>query len=366
MHGRRWMVATTAAVVAVIAALGVSASGHTAGRRPIRNVQARTSATSIDVWQPPTDMPATASAPADTAAPASGDVAIPPAPDQFDAPAPVPSPGGCRVTSPAPPGGGVWSVVVGVNDYPGTRFDLTSAVNDARDVDLTLQRFGVPGDHRLLLLDGQATGCAVRAGLDWLVNQASPDATVVFFFAGHARKLAPTTESLIASDADALTDVDLAGHLSGLRAAHTWLGIATCYAAGFNELLAPGRVLTAASAADQLAYENDAFHRSYLVEYLVHRAMLGGQAASSVEASFGWAAAALQRDFPDRVPVMLDASSSPVDVHEPGAPRPSPSTQSRSGSPPPRSPSRPPQNTTTTAPPPRNGCSQLSKAFGCR
>jgi len=50
--------------------------------------------------------------------------------------------------------------------------------------------------------------------------------------------------------------------------------MAACYGGGFTELMAPGRILTAAADANSLAYENESFGRSYLDEYLIHQALL--------------------------------------------------------------------------------------------
>src|SRR5207249_2815374 len=41
-----------------------------------------------------------------------------------------------------PKEGGVWAVVVGIDDYPGTDADLKAAVADARDVDSALAAYG--------------------------------------------------------------------------------------------------------------------------------------------------------------------------------------------------------------------------------
>jgi hypothetical protein len=47
-----------------------------------------------------------------------------------------------------------------------------------------------------------------------------------------------------------------------------WITLATRFAGGFTELLAPGRVLTAASPDGQLAYESRTLAHSYLVAAL--------------------------------------------------------------------------------------------------
>ena len=96
-----------------------------------------------------------------------------------------------KVLQPAagPRDGGVWALMVGIDDYPGTDADLNAGTADAREVDAALAAYGVPGQHRLLLLDHQATADNIRAGLAWLAGRASSDATVVFFYSGHVRQV---------------------------------------------------------------------------------------------------------------------------------------------------------------------------------
>jgi len=219
-----------------------------------------------------------------------------------------------------PKEGGVWAVIVGIDDYPGTDSDLKAAVADARDVDSALAAYGVPASHRLLLLDKQATGDNVRAGLTWLTGRAAAESTAVFFYSGHVRKVAGDPshdgkyidEAIVGADGDNVYSGQVAGILRSLEARSAWLGIAACYGGGFDDALAPGRVLTAAAGENDVAYENSSLGHSYLVEYMVRRAMLQGKAAGSVQDAFAWARAQIAHDYPNRQPVIIDRSRGPV------------------------------------------------------
>ena len=270
---------------------------------------------------------------------------------------------------------GVYALVIGINDYPGTDHDLRSAVADADVMVRSLGRFNVPQSNILELVDGQATSAAIANGINWLVSSAGPDSTAVFFYSGHARKLAPTTEAIVGSDGVAITDVSLASMFAPLQAPDAWFVIAACYGGGFDELVQPGRILTAAADSNSLAWENDSFGLSYLGEYLVRRGLLQGRAGgATVQQAFAWAQASIQREAPNRALTELDAATSPISldgvvrttvppigpVPSAAAPTPSaPAPPSPAISPPSTVPPRP--TPTPIAPPP---CQNLLR-LGC-
>lgn len=245
-----------------------------------------------------------------------GDAVIAPPPEAFGEPpppAPPPPPALRERFRNVVPEGGTWAVLIGINDYPGSGHDLRSAVNDVGDVDEALARMGVPGSRRLLIRDGQATADVIRTAAEWLVAHAAPDATAVFFYAGHVRKVG-SSEAIVASDGRVVLDRELGEQMSRLRAHKAWFGIAACYGGGFTELMGPGRILTAAAAANRLAYENLDFGRSYMVEYMIRRGWLGQQAGMTVEEAFEYARRELSASYPDRVPVQIDRVDGLLDL----------------------------------------------------
>ena len=157
--------------------------------------------------------------------------------------------------------GSVFALIVGINDYPGTQYDLGAAVADANTVNEALAKFGVPAGNRVVLRDGQVPPRQLVAAVRALVQRAGPGSTIVFAYSGHVRKLDSDTEAIITAEGGVLTDQQLASLLAPSRAANMWLLLATCYAGGFTELLGPGRILTAAAGANSLAYESPALQR---------------------------------------------------------------------------------------------------------
>jgi hypothetical protein len=252
--------------------------------------------------------PATASGPGE-----DGDAVIAPPPERFEGPPAPPGPPPEQLTAPPPASqDGVWAVVVGIDDYPGRSADLDYAVADADAVDLALAGFGVSSDRRLVLRDGQATRNRVLDAMAWLVERAGPEATAVVFFAGHVRDLGGGTQAMITAEGAIITDSELAVRLGALSARHTWIVMAACYGGGFTEVLAPGRVLTAAADAGSLAYENRDIGGSYLVHHMVREGWLQGLAGPSVQEAFEYADRALAASRPDRRGVQLDHAGEPI------------------------------------------------------
>jgi hypothetical protein len=195
----------------------------------------------------------------------------------------------------------VWAVVIGIDDYPGTRSDLRAARADAADLVAALVRFGVPGNQIRPMYDRAATIDEVLEAVDWLVENAGPDDTAVFLYAGHVRDLGGGTEAVVTADAGWITDWFLADRFAGLASRDAWFVLATCYGGGFDELLAPGRVLTAAAGPGQLAYENDVYQRSYLAEFVLRRGLLEGAAGDpTVQAAVAYGSQMLAEHHPER------------------------------------------------------------------
>jgi len=195
----------------------------------------------------------------------------------------------------------VWAVVIGIDDYPGTRSDLRAATADAGDLVTALLQYGVPASHIRPVYDGAASIDGVLAALDWLVANAGREDSAVLLYAGHVRDLGRGTEAIVTADNGWIADWFLAERLAPLAARDAWLVIAGCYGGGFDELLGAGRVLTAAAGPGELAYENDGYGRSYLAEFVLRRALVEGAAGEpTVQAAVDWGMRQLAEQHPDR------------------------------------------------------------------
>jgi hypothetical protein len=218
-------------------------------------------------------------------------------------------------------GQGTWAVVIGINDYPGTENDLRSATNDADDVSQALRILGVGNDHILNLRDGQVTSATLLRSVSWLAGHAGADSVAGFFYAGHVRKTPYGQEEIVTADGSAVSDTDLARALDRVQATRSWVAIAACYGLGFDEVMKPGRVLTAAAGRNSMAYENSAIGRSYMVEYMIRQGMIQGRASATVQSAFNYAVDRISREHPGREPVQIDNSNGALDLRPPNANR---------------------------------------------
>jgi len=281
---------------------------------------------------PPTSTPPPAPAPVERPIQAPDEPAVPDAPGAFavggdgaatlDALALPPPPERPPVEQGAvtPYSIKVYGVVIGINDYPGDGADLRGAVADATDMTDAMAMYGVPESNVTELVDATATANNIVTALRWLVANTAPDSTAVVFYAGHVRKLSDQTEAIVASDGTVIPDWFLARQLSSLPAKKVWIVMATCYGGGFTELLAPGRVLTAAADANSIAYENASFGRSYLDEFLVHQALLEhGAPVPTAQSAFAYAQSRLQQQYPNRTLTQFDESTEQISLD--GVPR---------------------------------------------
>jgi metacaspase-1 len=141
------------------------------------------------------------------------------------------------------------ALVVGVADYLHVSKLPNNVLDDARDVaDLLRARDygGYPSANVEILLDGQATLEGIRMALGRLVQSASDDDTVIFFFSGHGARVengSDAGEYLLAVDSDvnnpggtALKGDEVTATLKTIKAKRLVVLLDACHSAGTADL----------------------------------------------------------------------------------------------------------------------------------
>lgn len=178
------------------------------------------------------------------------------------------------------PKGERYAIIIGINDYPGPDsvlaggLDLFYAVNDAQAVSNML--VGVEGykpQNIIMLTDRDATKSGILNQISALKKKVKSNDEVVFYFSGHSAKYSGKAvpafsrfgdkvgmlvwaNDLNESNPVVLWDRELKAAFDGFRTDRIVFGFDCCYAGGFNELAAPGRiVLMAADGQDGISAE---------------------------------------------------------------------------------------------------------------
>ncbi len=171
-----------------------------------------------------------------TSAGAPGAVAMPSTPGRPGTPS---TPG-----APLTGGSRVWTVSVGISDYPGSANDLPECANDAVKIAEALRNQGLTAsDREFVLTDSNATRAGVRAALARVASNIQPGDAFVFFYSGHGgqtraaraddpNELDGLDEYIVLYDGNLLDD-ELGTLLSAIHARTTLVALDACFAGGF-------------------------------------------------------------------------------------------------------------------------------------
>lgn len=189
------------------------------------------------------------------------------------------------------------ALIVGVSQYEGPTVPTLGGAGDAAATrDLLLDR-GWADDNIRMLVDGDATAANIRAGLEWLASNSTPDSFSVFHYSGHTKQQAlpgdPSGdeefhEFLWSVDNQFISDREFAASMQQLEG-QAWVDVADCEAAGFDDgISSPNRLFTAASQETEKAYEVASSGRS-VFNQLMTNALAQGE---SIQHAFANAATA--------------------------------------------------------------------------
>ncbi len=175
-----------------------------------------------------------------------------------------------------------WAVIIGVADYQNLEpqpvfpsawetYDLSYSDDSARRLEMELTpKCGA--DHVRVLLDSIASKAGVESAiLDWLAPNEDSDDTVLVYFSGHgnAEYLCPW-DSLDWSDSNDISYSTFDGWLDVLDSQRVGIVLESCESGGYGaHLEESGRVVIAASDADESAWAYGALESGVLSYYLV-------------------------------------------------------------------------------------------------
>ncbi|MGZ6791851.1 MAG: caspase family protein, partial [Mycobacteriales bacterium] len=170
-----------------------------------------------------------------------------------------------------------YAFLVGVTRYRKPTHDTIAGANDAAFVRASLLADGWLPQNIRVVTNEQATGAAIRAGLDWLAGKSVPGTFTLFHFSGHVKQ-EYGHEKLWPYDRDFVPDTTVASVL-GRGTGKLWVDVAGCESGGFMEDLPSSRVLVSTSSrATQKSYEYPQWGESVWVGLLFDLSLGQGQA----------------------------------------------------------------------------------------
>ena len=176
-----------------------------------------------------------------------------------------------------------WAVVVGIAKYAGRTHPTVGGVGDADHVRAALLTAGWYSDHILVLKDSQASGQAIINAMAWLAERSGPKTYTLFHFSGHAciasRGPCASGHTYLWGADNRFVSEDSVTRVLGRVQGHAWFDFAACESGAFDNGLSSNlRLVTAASQANETAYEQPKWSQSIWTGLVFDQAFLQGYA----------------------------------------------------------------------------------------
>ena len=183
--------------------------------------------------------------------------------------------------APGPEAGKQWAVLVGVSKYHSPTKPTVGSAGDVAAIVEAMRRAGWDRSHIKTLVDGEATGAAIRAAMQWLVDRSGPDTFTVFHYSGHVKQKSVGQEFLWSVDNQFIANTDFGAVMRQLRG-RAWVDIAGCEAGGFEQgIPSPSRLFTASSKVTEKSYEHPQWKQSIWTGLTIAQGMNEGMADSN-------------------------------------------------------------------------------------
>ncbi|PKK83187.1 MAG: hypothetical protein CVT49_09750 [candidate division Zixibacteria bacterium HGW-Zixibacteria-1] len=159
-----------------------------------------------------------------------------------------------------------YAYIVGISDYEGTANDLQYCDDDAIDMKAYFQSQGFTCR---MDLDLNATGDAITAGLQWLIDNASPGDEIAFSYSGHGGNAPSYGSSLISADLYYVTHGYVMSYFNAINCSKKLVTIDACVIGDFHDDVVSGTFMATASdgsySYDVPAFEHGAWTYFWLI-----------------------------------------------------------------------------------------------------
>ena len=215
-----------------------------------------------------------------------------PAAPVVPAPAPAqPSFGGANMTA----------LLIGIDNAPGST-PLEGSITDVQTMKKALVKYGFKGENVKTLVDGEATRQGIFNALDSFAARTSGKGLAVFHLSTHSSSGDATFAT---GGGGRISRQELAAKLGRVRG-KLWSNLATCYSGSYNlpGIVGKDRIAVFSSEATERSWQVGEAG-SWMVIYMIKKGMLERE-APSIENAFHYAKNELQKDAPERTPILSD------------------------------------------------------------
>lgn len=190
-----------------------------------------------------------------------------------------------------PTSGQKYAVVIGICDYPGSANDICKSDGDAYNMNeaLTL-KYGFDSANIHLLRDGNATYDNIVLALNDILNKATANDEIVFFFSGHGTTANVADgdkeridEGIVVHDGtnpDFIWDGQLKNWFESFPTSRIVFVFDSCKAGGMNDVAKEGRlvVMSSAEKENSFVYTNGYLGEGLFSHFFVNEGMLQNKA----------------------------------------------------------------------------------------
>ena len=136
-----------------------------------------------------------------------------------------------------------YAYIVGISNYEGTANDLNYCDDDAQAMRSWLQGEGFTCN---VDMDLQATANNIMAGIQWLINNASPGDEVIFCYSGHGVRSSEGS-AIISSDLYYIPHGYLMSYFNSIDCTKKLVTMDACVIGGFHDDVEDGTFMATAS-----------------------------------------------------------------------------------------------------------------------
>lgn len=168
-----------------------------------------------------------------------------------------------------------YAIVIGVEDYPGTLYDLNYCVDDANSIySRLLNNYGFDEIYIHLLLDSAATKSAIQTAFNQISFFIDSDDVFFFYYSGHGEKGSFNNHIFpydsITSSSNRISDIELDTYLDNVNAAEQYIIIDSCGSGGMiEEAQAPNRYFMTASSKIEDSWETSSLGHGVFTYYFL-------------------------------------------------------------------------------------------------